>query len=136
MSCIEISCLGFNTTFVTVLLTVHHLVRFATHVSIQLLLLFYNCTDRRENERKLVSIQLLLLFYQHSHFHCLGGTLVSIQLLLLFYLYTGLSAASVRKVSIQLLLLFYHITAKSKKQNISFNTTFVTVLWRLTRIRF
>ena len=45
MSCIEISYLGFNTTFVTVLLiwgkqsTYHHL------VSIQLLLLFYTCKN-------------------------------------------------------------------------------------------
>ena len=104
---------------------------FRIHVSIQLLLLFYDYGNQYYPPWRFVSIQLLLLFYasdspfykgtspfQYSFCYCsiyllIGVKIlvkVSIQLLLLFYIFCRGWYAIFIRVSIQLLLLFYYAT--------------------------
>ncbi len=130
MSCIEISCLGFNTTFVTVLLDA------AQELQWDLAEFQYNfcyCSMHKTNHPNTKHYWFQYNFcycsmritapstywsgsFQYNFCYCsilqsviflLSQVQVSIQLLLLFYNSFSQSSRGIRCVSIQLLLLFY-----------------------------
>ena len=107
MSCIEISYLGFNTTFVTVLLDAAQELQW----------------DLAEFQYNFCYCSIL-----QSVIFLLSQVQVSIQLLLLFYIMETAKEVFAVDVSIQLLLLFYLRLRKCRSVHMGFNTTFVTVL--------
>ena len=97
-------------------------------VSIQLLLLFYSELKEAGNpNRSFNTTFVTVLYYLYCNFLC--HVFVSIQLLLLFYGNLFCRNILILAVSIQLLLLFYDSCFFTPScLQISFNTTFVTVL--------
>ena len=129
MSCIEISYLGFNTTFVTVLFLTMALITVTSSVSIQLLLLFYVYLITCSKNYACFNTTFVTVLYKYYVWQFKGNSGFQYNFCYCSIVHRSTDYLGQTGFNTTFVTVLYSPALLLSNVTVCFNTTFVTVLW-------